>query len=344
MNFSIKNLNLKNYLYFSPLITFKNLNLFKNNNFFNFFTTIFIFNKNYFNFQNNNFKNFLNRPILQTSYVYCSNKLNNPSLSIIENCFFFNIYTIGKGGALYSDLNTNISIKNCLFKLIISTLDGGVIHKTNGNLTIFSSCFYLCKSLLNTNNYGGNILDSRYVNLNCNFTNSFLCWNSTLQVAESNFRSYYGINQIFNYNTTNCIGTPNGGIIGEFWYIKSNSIISNCNCLDGYDTRCICNHQSSQRLYIYDSNFINNTISYILDDTLVTATNCFFFFNSKSTFRSTTLVNCFGDFSATGVTLIPYNLNIIKTNYCLYNLTSTNKFKKIQKVYKILFFYTFFYV
>jgi len=261
-----------------------------------------VFSCESFRIQSSSFRSLLTAPIVEQSILLVSERYVNP-VSSVEGCYFAEISGTSLGGAIYSDLNSLLTVSDCSFRLIHTTNQAGVIYKKDGSISLNRNCFYLCYSSYQINNYGGNVMYTYNSELNLNMCTALECWNSTSICAESNMRIYYKCMTFKNYNSSYCKGSNNGGIIGEFWSLSSGSTISFCMSYKGEDTRCICNTATSNSLQIDYCNFIENTVTYLLDDTKVSASYCSFFGNTVKTsyFRSTTLSNCVGDFSATGM-------------------------------------------
>jgi len=263
-----------------------------------------IISNNLFCIKSTSFSSMLNTVIYNSQWLIIRQRYDSPS-SMIENCIFQKITGTLLGGAIFSNSSSSLNINKCYFVLVHTTNEAGVIYKESGLLVLGHCCFYLCHSSFPTNNYGGNLIFSYKAETRVSFSNAFQCWNSSENAAESNMRIYYELSTIVDYNTSFCFGSGFGGILGEFWYMPVGSTVKFSYVFKGNDTRCICNAVATNEFHVSYSNFIQNTVYNILDDSLMFASHCSFYGNTILfvLFRSTTLTNCIADFSTTGVVL-----------------------------------------
>ena len=126
MNFFINSLILQNFFLSSFLILNKNKNFILNSKFKNTFNLIFI--KKSSNFLNCIFKNNLGHILTFSNECNYNNQLNNPSF-LIQNCIFQISISYSSGSAIYSNINSNLTIINSFFFKFKSKINGGAIYK-----------------------------------------------------------------------------------------------------------------------------------------------------------------------------------------------------------------------
>ena len=308
-NFTFNFLFISQNFYNTPFFTKNNLNL-NNNIFKNFFFTI-IYNSNIFKIRNSYFSNILNNCIINSNLNIINQRLYNPIDTIIINTNFINIFGNLEGGAIYSDIN-NIKIEFCYFELIYTSQEGGVIFKKNGNLIINKCYFFLCRSSHPTNNYGGNIIRTYSCNLNIYCCNAYKCWNISTSTSDSLIRSTNGLSIINNLNSTKCYGSRNwGAVLGEFQNIINGTTFKFIQLFQGYGYRLVCNYETSNNLYIYYSNFINNSVDLLFDWYNIYVIQSNIYFNTQNVIHYSYLIDCFGDFSKNGLIITSFHIKII---------------------------------
>lgn len=218
----------------------------------------------------------------------------------IHDTNFINIISEQYGGAIYHNGDSILSIKHCMFQKCQSSIESGAIYKEKGKFDCVYACFYGC---FVSNEYNHAVANSIFVN-SCSFLlNSSTTANcsSNPYYMQTNIKIIQSTLLLTIHNSTLCQGSGSSCFIS---LVESNSTIGLVHETNGSNYCCIRSIGECSSCALKISNFISNTLSYLLGDKSITCRQCSFFGNTiarQPPFINVKLQYCWGDFDSPNV-------------------------------------------
>ena len=257
-------------------------------------------------------ENTQNRFVLNQHGNYNS-KLN------LSNCIFESISHFGKGGAILHFSSSSVFIKHTMFRDVHSHDDGGVLYKVKGKISLIFVCIVNCSSfktsspnseLSNADNLVSNTISCNRCFSHFNASSIFLCGSvsgssdmqNTDLIDHTSLKFRSGNTTIFAYNNSKSVDRGSGLL--SYLY-KSPLIMLFANVNNGENKCCLRCLGSKSSSSVSWSNFINNTVDYLIGDESVSLFQCSFFYNkynqTDNMFIGVQANSSFADFTYTNI-------------------------------------------